>query len=115
MFALKICRRKTGKQQARFAETLKDALPPVGHAVDFVLVEEDVQRASQHSFKRGEVLPDALDEFGDAALRVVAPRVGDEQVVVYELSVWAKLYLKRLPHRIQLRQHFLRTPAHLLK
>ena len=63
------------------AFALQDALPPVGHTVDFVPVEEDVQFASLHSFKRGEVLLDALDEFGDAALRIVAARVGNKEVV----------------------------------
>jgi hypothetical protein len=59
---------------------LQDALPSVGHAVDFIPAEEDAQLAPLHSFERGEVLLDALDEFGDVAFRVVPPRIGNEQV-----------------------------------
>ena len=40
-----------------------------------------MQLASLHSLERGEVLLDAFDKFGEAALRVVAPRIRNEQVV----------------------------------
>ena len=78
ILALEIRRGKAGEQEARFAETLKDTLAPVGHAVDFLLVEE------RHEFalcERSEISLDALDKLRDAALLVVAARVGDEKVV----------------------------------
>ena len=80
ILALEIRRGKAGKQQARFAESLKDALPPVGHAVDFLPVKE------RHEFplrKGSEVGLDALDKLRDAALLIVAARVGDEEVVTH--------------------------------
>jgi len=40
ILALEIRRRKARKQQARFAKSLKDALPPVLHPANFLLVEE---------------------------------------------------------------------------
>jgi len=40
-----------------------------------------VQLTSLHTCKRAEVLLNALDEFGDAALQIVAPRVANEKVV----------------------------------
>ena len=43
--ALWIRRGKTRKQQARFAEALEYALPPVGHAGNFLLIEERHQFA----------------------------------------------------------------------
>jgi len=57
---------------------LQDALPPVGHTVNFLLVKE------RHEFalREGrEVGLDALDELGDSALPVVAAGVGNKEVV----------------------------------
>ena len=76
--ALEIRRRKTREQQARFAKSLKDALTPVLHPVDFLLVEE------RHKFalrKGSEVSLDALDKLRDAALLIVTARIGNEEVV----------------------------------
>ena len=78
ILALEIRRGKAREQQARFAEALKDALPPVLHPVDFLLVKE------RHEFplrEGSEVGFDALDKLRNAALLVVAAGIGDEKVV----------------------------------
>ena len=87
------------EEQARFAKVLQDPLPPVGLAVDFVLVEEDMQLLALHSFKLVETLFDVLEEFGDAALRIVAPRIENEQVVGHEKEsfVPVNLWQQHLP------------------
>lgn len=59
ILALEIRRRKAGKEQARFAETLQDALPPVLHPDNFLLVEEWHEFALREG---SEVGLDALDE-----------------------------------------------------
>ena len=76
--ALEVCRRETRQKQPRFSETLKDALPPVLHAVDCLLVKKRHKLAFR---KWSEVLLNALDELGDSTLLIVVARVADEQVV----------------------------------
>jgi len=49
--------------------------------VDFLLVEERHEFASVVAFKGGEVCLNTLNKLRDAALIVVAARVGDEEVV----------------------------------
>jgi len=62
--------------------SLQDALPPVVHPVDYVAVEEGTQLAALLvAFEAGEVAPDALDEFRDAALPIDKARVADEDAV----------------------------------
>ena len=62
----------------RKAEAAEDFVPPVLHAVDFLLVEEGDEITIR---ERREVCLDAIDELGDTTLLVVAPRVADEDVV----------------------------------
>lgn len=78
VLALQIRRRETRKQQPRFAESLKDALPPILHPVDFLNIEEWDEFATGVA---REVGLDALDELGDAALFVIAPRIADKNIV----------------------------------
>lgn len=78
ILALEIRGREAGEQQARLAEALQDALPPVLHPGNFPLVKERHEFALREG---GEVGLDALDKLGDAALLVVVARVGDEKVV----------------------------------
>lgn len=78
MLDFQIRRRKAREQQARFAEALKDVLPSVGHAVDFMLVE----KGNEFALSEGsEVGLDTLDKQRDAALRAIPPRAADEQIV----------------------------------
>ncbi len=86
ILALEIRRGKAGEEEARFAEALKDPLPPVLHAVDFLLIEERDEFTAVDAFKRGEVFLNAVDKLGDAALLVIAARVGDEEVVGHGAS-----------------------------
>ena len=69
ILALEIRRGKAGEQQARFTEALKDALPPVLHPDNLLLVEEGNELALREG---SEVGLDALDKLRDAALLVVA-------------------------------------------
>lgn len=69
ILALEIRRRKTGEQLARFEEAMTDALPPVLHPVNFLLVEEGHKLAL---CKRGGVGLDGLDKLGVATLCIVA-------------------------------------------
>ena len=59
ILALEIRRRKTREQQARFAEALKDALPPVLHPAYFLLVEKRQEFALREG---SEVGLDAFDK-----------------------------------------------------
>ncbi len=76
-------KREVGKQHARFAEALQNALPPVLHTMDFLLVKERNEFALR---KRSKVALDALDRLGDTAQLVVTTGVRDEEVVGHGLG-----------------------------
>ncbi len=67
--AFEVCRRKTRQKQPRFPETLKDALAPILHPMDFIYVEEGNKFALG---KRSEVPFDAVNQLRDATLFIVA-------------------------------------------
>jgi len=51
------------------------------------------------------LLDSALDEFGDAALLVVAPRIANEQVVRHDSIEWSRNCVAPFGELVQLREH----------
>jgi len=78
--AFEVGGRKAGKKEPGLLQPLQDAVAPVLHALDFVCIEEGLERAAGEGL---EVAADAPDELGDAAVFIVPPGVADKKIVAH--------------------------------